>query len=100
MTGHQPASSVTGHCAEHQTFTTSSCSTWRYEKSATESSVQEDFETGLDPCIFVAQGMSLPVQSCGEDTTAVRRAVTSGLFPHAAMRQADGPPPPLKLSTH
>ncbi len=42
--------------------------------------------------------MGLPVQSCGEDTTAVRRAVTSGLFPHAAMRQADGPSPPPKSS--
>ena len=38
----------------------------------------------------VSQGMDLPVQSCGEDTTTVRRALTSGFFPHAAARQPDG----------
>ena len=36
------------------------------------------------------QGMKVSVQSCGEDTTAVRRALTSGLFQNAALRQPDG----------
>jgi hypothetical protein len=30
------------------------------------------------------------VKSCGEDTTPLRRALTAGLFPHAASKQLDG----------
>lgn len=35
-------------------------------------------------------GLGLPVTSCGEDTTPLRRALTAGLFPHAARLQPDG----------
>ena len=34
--------------------------------------------------------LQLPLKSCGEDTTPLRRALVAGLFPHAAKRQADG----------
>jgi ATP-dependent RNA helicase DHX8/PRP22 len=36
------------------------------------------------------QQMGLPIKSCGEDITPLRRALTAGLFPHAARRQPDG----------
>lgn len=36
------------------------------------------------------QQLRLQVQSCGDDTTSLRRALTSGLFPHAARRFPDG----------
>lgn len=36
------------------------------------------------------QAMSVPLSSCGEDSTPLRRALTSGLFPHAALKQPDG----------
>lgn len=34
--------------------------------------------------------LGVPVKSCGEDTTNLRRALVSGIFPHAAKRQVDG----------
>lgn len=34
--------------------------------------------------------MNVPLTSCGEDTVQLRRALTSGLFPHAALKQPDG----------
>ncbi len=34
--------------------------------------------------------LGLTVGSCGEDLTPLRRALTCGLFPHAAKRQPDG----------
>jgi hypothetical protein len=36
------------------------------------------------------QQLELPVKSCGEDLTPLRRALTAGLFPHAASKQLDG----------
>lgn len=36
------------------------------------------------------QALGMPVKSCGEETTPLRRALTAGLFPHAAKRQVDG----------
>ncbi|GLC42130.1 hypothetical protein PLESTM_001294900 [Pleodorina starrii] len=35
-------------------------------------------------------GLGLPLASCGDDTTPLRRALTAGLFPHAAKLQPDG----------
>lgn len=34
--------------------------------------------------------LGLPIKSCGEDTTHLRRALVCGLFPHAARRQPEG----------
>lgn len=36
------------------------------------------------------QALGMPIKSCGEETTPLRRALTAGLFPHAAKRQVDG----------
>ncbi|KAK9828750.1 hypothetical protein WJX72_001917 [[Myrmecia] bisecta] len=36
------------------------------------------------------KALGLPLLSCGSDTTPVRRALTSGLFKHAAKRHTDG----------
>ena len=36
------------------------------------------------------EALRLPIKSCGEDTTPLRRALVAGLFPHAARRQLDG----------
>lgn len=36
------------------------------------------------------EALGIPVKSCGDDTTPLRRALTAGLFPHAARRQLDG----------
>lgn len=35
-------------------------------------------------------GLGLPLASCGDDSTPLRRALTAGLFPHAARLQPDG----------
>ncbi|KXZ53924.1 hypothetical protein GPECTOR_6g842 [Gonium pectorale] len=35
-------------------------------------------------------GLGLPLASCGDETTPLRRALTVGLFPHAARLQPDG----------
>lgn len=34
--------------------------------------------------------LGIPLQSCGEDSLPLRRALVAGLFPHAAKRQMDG----------
>ncbi|PRW45383.1 ATP-dependent RNA helicase dhx8 isoform A [Chlorella sorokiniana] len=34
--------------------------------------------------------LGIPLQSCGEDSLPLRRALVAGLFPHAARRQMDG----------
>lgn len=34
--------------------------------------------------------LGVPIKSCGDDTMPLRRALTAGLFPHAAKRQLDG----------
>ncbi len=34
--------------------------------------------------------LGVPMRSCGEDMLPIRRALTAGLFPHAARRQPDG----------
>jgi ATP-dependent RNA helicase DHX8/PRP22 len=34
--------------------------------------------------------LGLPLLSCGDDSEPLRRALTAGLFPHAARRQPDG----------
>jgi HrpA-like RNA helicase len=34
--------------------------------------------------------LQLPLKSCGEDLTPLRRALTAGLFPHAATKELDG----------
>lgn len=34
--------------------------------------------------------LRLPARSAGDDTTPLRRALTAGLFPHAARKQPDG----------
>lgn len=36
------------------------------------------------------EALGIPDKSCGDDTTPLRRALTAGLFPHAARRQLDG----------
>lgn len=36
------------------------------------------------------EALKLPIKSCGDDFTVVKRALTAGLFPHAAKRQLDG----------
>lgn len=36
------------------------------------------------------QQLQLPLASCGEDTTALRRALVAGLFPNSARKQPDG----------
>jgi ATP-dependent RNA helicase DHX8/PRP22 len=36
------------------------------------------------------EALKLPIKSCGDDFTLVKRALTAGLFPHAAKRQLDG----------
>eukprot|EP00198_Chlamydomonas_reinhardtii_P001306 XP_001690641.1 DEAH-box nuclear pre-mRNA splicing factor [Chlamydomonas reinhardtii] len=35
-------------------------------------------------------GLGLPLATCGDETTPLRRALTAGLFPHAARLQPDG----------
>ncbi|KAG2496731.1 hypothetical protein HYH03_005143 [Edaphochlamys debaryana] len=35
-------------------------------------------------------GLGLPLRSCGDDPTPLRRALAAGLFPHAARLQPDG----------
>ncbi|PNH05818.1 putative pre-mRNA-splicing factor ATP-dependent RNA helicase [Tetrabaena socialis] len=35
-------------------------------------------------------GLGLPLATCGDDPTPLRRALTAGLFPHAARLQPDG----------
>lgn len=34
--------------------------------------------------------LGIAIKSCGEDTTNLRRALVSGIFPHAAKWQVDG----------